>query len=308
MPDVSVTDLGHDLYLIDAYMHDEAERLACYLFDTPNRVLIECGPSRSIGYLYEALDSVGVDEVAVMAVTHIHLDHAGGAGHFAARFPEARIGVHARGARHLVSPERLWASAERIYTPQGMLDLWGPMEPLPEDRLLVLDEGSRIPLGRGRSIEVMYTPGHAKHHIVFFEAETGACMIGDSVGLAFPHGHLVHPNTPPPDFDPHLVTHQMERIAARDPSFLGFAHFGPDHTPGPTLDAASERLWRWVSWVEDAAGLDDATLVTRMRQWVLDGYRSEGYSEETIAQYDRNTFWPMQASGIRRWLSLRGRK
>jgi len=305
MPAVSVIDLGHDLYLIDAYLHDEAERLACYLFDTPNRVLIECGPSRSIGHLYEALNAIGVDDVAVLAVTHIHLDHAGGAGHFAQHFPGSRIGVHEQGARHLTSPERLWASAERIYTPQGMLDLWGTMEPVPEERLLVLDEGARIPLGNGRHVDVMYTPGHARHHIVFYESETGACMIGDSVGLAFPHGHLVHPNTPPPDFDPHLVAHQMQRIAARRPAFLGFAHYGPDRTPGATLQAAERRMWAWVEWVEAAAAEDDSALEVRMREWVLAGYRAEGYPEDVIARYDRNTFWPMQASGIRRWLSGR---
>lgn len=306
MPQVSVTPLGHDLYLIDGYMHDEAERLACYLFDTPNRVLIECGPSRTIGHLYDALAYLGVDDVAVMAVTHIHLDHAGGAGHFATRFPGARIGVHSAGARHLEHPERLWASAERIYTPQGMLDLWGTMEPVAAERLLVLDEGSRIPLGNGRSVEVMYTPGHARHHIVFFEDETGACLIGDSVGLAFPHGHLVHPNTPPPDFDPHLVAEQMQRIAARSPAFLGFAHYGPDRTPGATLATAQERMWSWVRWVEAAAGDDDTGLIDAMRRWVLDGYRAEGYDEAVIARYDRNTFWPMQAAGIRRWLQTRG--
>lgn len=305
MPRVSVTDLGHDLYMIDAYMHDEEERLACYLFDTPTRVLIECGPSRTIGHLYDALVSLGIDDIALLAVTHIHLDHAGGAGHFARRFPDARIGVHEKGARHLVSPERLWASAERIYTPQGMLDLWGPMEPIEQARLQVLGEGDSIDLGGGRVIDVMYTPGHAKHHIVFFEAESGACMIGDSVGLAFPHGHLVHPNTPPPDFDPHLVTQQMQRIAARDPEFLGFAHFGPDRTPGETLDRAQERLWRWVRWVEGAAAEENDDLVGAMRTWVLAGYRAEGYSDEVVAQYDRNTFWPMQAAGIRRWLEQR---
>jgi glyoxylase-like metal-dependent hydrolase (beta-lactamase superfamily II) len=177
------------------------------------------------------------------------------------------------------------------------------MEPLPEDRLLVLDEGDRIPLGNGRAVEVMYTPGHAKHHIVFFEDETGACMIGDSVGLAFPHGHLVHPNTPPPDFDPESASHQMRRMAARGPAFLGFAHFGPDHSPESTLAAAQERMWDWVAWVEQASYRDDAALVTAMRQWVLDGYRAEGYPEDVLATYDKNTFWPMQAAGSRRWLS-----
>jgi glyoxylase-like metal-dependent hydrolase (beta-lactamase superfamily II) len=302
---VVVTDLGHDLYLLDAMMHDEPGRLACYLFDTPSRVLIECGPSRSIQHLYDALDEAGVDDLAFMAVTHIHLDHAGGAGHLARRFPRTSIGVHAAGAPHLASPGRLWDSATRIYGSQGMVDLWGPMEPIPDDRLTILEEGSRIPLGRGRFIEVMYTPGHAKHEVVFFEGETGACMVGDAVGIAFPHGHMVQPVTPPPDFDPHQVTEHLERIALRDPAFLGFAHFGPDRDPQNTLAMAAERLWDWVDWVERAAADGGQDLAPAMRAWVLDGYRRDGYPPDTIATYDRNTFWPMQAAGIQRWLSLR---
>ncbi|MEE9298834.1 MAG: MBL fold metallo-hydrolase [Acidimicrobiia bacterium] len=301
MPDVSVTPLGHDLYLIDAYMHDEVERLACYLFDTPNRVLIECGPSRSIRHLYEALEHVGIDDLAVMAVTHVHLDHAGGAGHLAQRFPGARIGVHVAGARHLVSPDRLWSSATRIYSEEGMQELWGPMEPIAEDRLLVLEEGDSIPLGSGRNLEIMYTPGHAKHHIVFWEEATGACFVGDAVGIAFPHGHMVQPVTPPPDLDPPLVAEQLHRIARRDPAFLGFAHFGADPRAQEALAQAEVRLWEWVRWV-DAAGMEDDP-ASAMREWVLDGYRALGHSETAIEQYDRNTYWPMQAAGIQRWLS-----
>ena len=301
--DTIVTALGHDLYLIDALMHDEPQRLSCYLFDTPNRVLIECGPSRSIDHLYEALDEIGVDDLAVMAVTHVHLDHAGGAGHLAARFPRTRIGVHSAGARHLVAPHRLWDSAERIYGHQGMHDLWGPMEPVGEDRLLVLEEGDRIPLGNGRSVEVMYTPGHAKHHIVFFEDETGGAFVGDAVGIAFPHGHIVQPVTPPPDFDPHLAADNLRRIAARSPAFVGFAHFGPASDAAGTLAAAEDRLWDWVAWVERAG---DGDLTAAMRTWVLDDYRHQGYDEAAIATLDRNTFWPMQAVGIQRWLTMRG--
>jgi glyoxylase-like metal-dependent hydrolase (beta-lactamase superfamily II) len=299
----TVTPLGHDLYLIDALMHDDTERLACYLFDTPDRVLIECGPSRSIHHLYDALESIGVDDVAAMVVTHIHLDHAGGAGHFASRFPNAAIGVHAAGARHLESPERLIASATRIYGEEGMDALWGPMEPIDPARLLILDEGTHIPLGGSRSIEVMYTPGHAKHEVVFVEGETGGAFVGDAVGLAFPHGHMVQPVTPPPDFDPTLVETHLRRLAERQPAFLGFAHFGPDRDPQSSLDQAIERLWHWVRWVESAGDSDD--LSERMRQWVLEDYRREGHDEATIARYDKNTFWPMQAAGIRRWLDTR---
>jgi glyoxylase-like metal-dependent hydrolase (beta-lactamase superfamily II) len=304
MPEISVTPLGHDLYLIDAYLLDQAESLACYLFDTPERVLIECGPSRSLPHLLAALEHLGVDDVATVAVTHIHLDHAGGAGQIAAHFPDARVAVHTRGARHLADPARLWESATRVYGPERMQAMWGPMQPVPPERLQVIDEGDRISLGGGRHIDVLYTPGHAKHHVVFLEAQTGGAFIGDAVGLAFPHGHIVQPNTPPPDFDPGLSAAQFHRLAALDPAFLGFAHYGLRRDPRAALAEAEDRMWAWVRFVEAGAG-DDETLGRSLREWVLAGYREEGHPEEAIAEYDERAFWWMFVPGIRHWLEHR---
>ncbi len=300
---MTVTDLGDSLYMIDAGMHGEPERLACYLFDTPERVLIECGPSNVLPHLVDALESIGVDDVATMVVTHIHLDHAGGAGHFAERYPGSTIGVHRLGLRHLADPSRLWASAERIYTPEGMQQLWGPMRPVPEDRLLTLDEGTVVPLGGGRRLEVMYTPGHARHHVVFSEDVAGGMFVGDAVGIAFPHGHMVQPVTPPPDFDATVVIEQLHRMAARQPGFVGFAHYGVASDAARVFDEAEARVGEWVDFVESVVEAADAG--DRLRNWVLSSYRSEGMSEEDIDQYDRNTFWPMQIWGIQRWLTLR---
>jgi glyoxylase-like metal-dependent hydrolase (beta-lactamase superfamily II) len=303
MPDVSVTPLGHNLYLIDAYLVDEPRRLACYLFDTPERALIDCGPSHSIRYLFAALDHLGIDDIATLAVTHVHIDHAGGAGHFAARFPRARVAVHALGAPHVADPTRLVASTTRAFGDQVMRDHWGPVEPVDPSRLLVLDEGDRIPLGGGRSIEVLYTPGHAKHHLVHFESETGACLIGDEAGVAFPHSHAVQPATPTPDFDPQATTQQLRRIAARRPSLLGFAHYGPHPNPQGALAQAEQRVWEWVSWLEQARAVDDVT--ASFRRWVLDGHRADGMAEEEVATYDRHTLWAAQVAGIQRWLDRR---
>ncbi|MBM3694411.1 MAG: MBL fold metallo-hydrolase [Actinobacteria bacterium] len=303
MPDVAVTPLGHDLYLIDALMHDQPERLACYLFDTPERVLVECGPSSSIAHLFAALDHLGIDDIGTLAVTHIHLDHAGGAGHFAARFPQARVAVHTRGAPHLVDPARLLASATRIYGEEGMRRYWGPMEPLDPARLVVLDEGDRLRLGGSRALEVLYTPGHAKHHLVYLEAETGACLVGDEIGVAFPHGHAVQPDTPPPDFDPVLITEQLHRIAARRPAFLGLAHFGLHPDPQAALAQAEQRLWEAVAWIEGTAPAEDEAAA--YRSWALAGLRALGLPEEEIAKYDDSTFWDMQPAGLRRWLERR---
>ncbi len=297
-----ITEIADKLYMIDAMMFDDVERLACYLYDGPERVLVECGPSRSLHYLLDALDDLGVDDVATIVVTHIHLDHAGGAGHLAERFPNARVGVHARGARHMEEPERLIRSATRIYGEDGMASMWGPMRPIPAERLLVLEEGDQISLGGGRHLDVMYTPGHAQHHVVFHDDDPGGMYVGDSVGLAFPHGHFVQPATPPPDLDPPLLIEQLHRMAGRDPAFLGFAHFGPDYEPQARLVDAERRLVEWVRFVE---GLPQDASWEQLREWALAGYEQEGVAPDVIAIYDKNTFWPMQLSGIQRWLRLR---
>lgn len=304
MPQVSYVGLGHDLYLIDAYMTDEPHRLACYLFDTPERALIDCGPSHSIGHLFDALDHLGIDDVSTLAVTHIHLDHAGGAGHFAARFPRAKVAVHSRGARHLADPTRLVASATRAFGETSMREHWGPVDPVDPLRLQSIDEGSRLSLGAGRFLEVMYTPGHAKHHVVFFEDETGACLIGDEAGVAFPHRHAVQPATPAPDFDAAATVEQLQRIAARRPALLGFAHFGPHPDPQAALAQAEQRVQEWVSWIQRPP--EDADLVASFRAWVLDAHRAQGMPEDEIARYDRHTFWNTQVEGIRRWLDQAG--
>lgn len=307
MTEFRLLRLADRLYAVDAWMDGRPGHLACYLFDTPRPALVEVGPSLTLGHLLAGLDDLGVDDLATIAVTHIHIDHAGGAGHIARRYPKARIAVHRQGARHLADPSRLWASASAAFGGEDRLaGMWGRVEPVPEDRLLVLEGGDRIPLGGGRHLEVLYTPGHARHHVVYFDRDSGGLLVGDAVGIAYGHAHLVQPVTPPPDFDPRLVTEQLHRMAELGPSFLGLAHFGPDYDARGTLRQAEEWLWAWVRFVEGLAEGDTEEAARRLRGWVLDGYRREGHPEEVIAEYDQATYWPMQVEGIRRWLSRRG--
>ena len=298
-------ELANNLYAIDAWMEEGPERLACYLFDTPERVLVEVGPSATLHHLTAVLDELGIDDIATIVVTHIHIDHAGGAGHLAHRYPKARVGVHRSGARHLVAPDRLWSSAAGVFGEAWLTKTWGPMEPVPEERLMVLDEGDRVPLGGGRFIDVMHTPGHARHHIVFHDDRTGGMFVGDSVGLCYPHGHFVQPVTPPPDFDARLVVQQIHRMLERVPMFLGFAHFGPDYQVAQTLSSAEDRIWDWVRVVEATAHLDDEGATEELKLWSRRHYLNLGFAEEDIRKYEEKTFWPMQVAGIRRWLATK---
>lgn len=306
MTDVRAVEIGDHLYAIDAWMEGRPERLACYLFDTPERVLVEVGPSATLGHLIEALDALGVDDLAAFVVTHIHLDHAGGAGQMAKRYPGAKVGVHARGARHLADPDRLWASAAQVFGEEWLTREWGPMEPVATERLMVLDEGDQVPLGNGRFLDVMYTPGHAKHHVVYQDSQGGGMFVGDALGLSYPHGHFVQPVTPPPDFDPDEQIAQIRRMLDRDPSFLGFAHFGPRYDVAHALQQAEDRLREWVETVAAFPELSMEDAGERLREWTAEKYQSFGYPNDAIASYAEKTNWPMQAAGIKKWLAQGG--
>ena len=302
MVEARATKIGDRLYAIDALMEGEPERLACYLFDTPERVLVEVGPSATLGHLTDVLETLGIDDLSAFVVTHIHLDHAGGAGQMARRFPRARVGVHVRGARHLAHPERLWASAASVFGEEWLTTNWGTVEPVDEDRLWVLDEGDIVSLGGGRYLDVMYTPGHATHHIVFQDSDGGGMFVGDSVGLCYPHGHFVEPVTPPPDFDPALQVQQIHRMAARHPSFIGFAHFGPEYHVQETFAEAERRLDDWVRFVESIAGIDVEQAAEALRDFSRERYLDEGHEAADIEWYALRTNWAMQVAGIRTWL------
>ena len=191
---------------------------AGYLIEGPAPVLIETGSQSSVPVLLAALDQVGVgpDDLAGIAVTHIHLDHAGGVGDVARAFPAATVYVHEKGARHLADPSRLIDSAARVYGP--LLDsLYGRMDPTDAARLHVVADGEEIAVGPDRTLVAVDSPGHAKHHVGFHDSESGVLFAGDAVGVRLPDGGVLRPATPPPDFDLALALNSLQKFAARRP-------------------------------------------------------------------------------------------
>jgi glyoxylase-like metal-dependent hydrolase (beta-lactamase superfamily II) len=181
-----------------------------------------------------------------------------------------------------------------------MATLWGSMRPVPDERLLAVDEGDRIDLGAGRHLEVLYTPGHAKHLMCLVDSETGGVFVGDAVGITLPHSHLVRPTVPPPDIDPGLIVSQIERLADRGVTSVNFAHFGIDHDVEEMLDQAVRRVRRWdeVAGSALAEGADVDELARRLATAAIDDYRSEGFSPEVIAAADERTNYAMEAAGL----------
>jgi glyoxylase-like metal-dependent hydrolase (beta-lactamase superfamily II) len=207
--------------------------------------LIDPGPSTSLSHLEEALERGGLrmHHVRQILLTHIHLDHAGAAGSIVKAHPHIEVFVHERGAPHLSDPAKLLSSASRLYG-QDMERLWGAFLAVPSDRLRVLRGGERIDVA-GRTLEVAYTPGHASHHVSFFEPSSRIAFIGDTGGIRRGSGKYVMPASPPPDVDLELWSASEARILQWDPDTLFLTHFGPFHGARTHFQEMTDRLVAW---------------------------------------------------------------
>ncbi|MDE3129694.1 MAG: MBL fold metallo-hydrolase [Acidobacteriota bacterium] len=204
------------------------------------QVLVDPGPTLSLERVLAELD--GFEPQAIL-LTHIHFDHAGGTGALMRRFPALEVYVHERGAPHMVNPERLWASAAKLYGEDRMLAMWGEFVPVPEDRLHALSGGETLRFG-GDSFEVAYTPGHAKHHVSYLH--DGTAFVGDVGGVRIEEGTPTLPPTPPPDIDIEAWHRSLELLRAWRPERLAITHFGAYEDPLRQLDELSQRLDRWA--------------------------------------------------------------
>lgn len=251
--DIVTFEVAPGITAIDTFMGGRERYTAAYLVHAREPALIETGPGTSVEPVTRSLDALGVapDGLAHIILTHIHLDHAGGVGALAGRFPNATVWVHERGARHLADPTKLVASATRVYGEERMSSLFGPVEAVAVERLRVLDGGSTLRLG-DRSLLAVDTPGHASHHLALLESSTGVVFTGDALGIHVPNLPVLRPATPPPDFDFELAVASIERIRDIADSTLLFAHFGPIGDVDRTCDLAIRRLRDWTDTVREA--------------------------------------------------------
>ncbi len=194
--------------------------------------IVDPGPESSLATL---LEKFGDEEPRAVLLTHIHLDHAAATGAMVRRWPGLQVYVHERGARHLIDPSRLLASAGQLYGDQ-MEYLWGEIVPVPEANVHALAGGETV-LG----MKVAYTPGHASHHVSYLH-ESGTAFTGDVAGVKIPGTDLVIAPTPPPDIDLEAWESSMAQVEAWAPERLAITHFGPIDDPLPHLAQLRETL------------------------------------------------------------------
>ena len=260
--------------------------------------IVDPGPTATMSTLLQALESGGYNMSSVRAIllTHIHLDHAGATGSFLAENPNIDVFVHERGAPHMIDPSRLMRSATRIFGDE-MERLWGACLPVPESRIITVGEEDALNLGE-RPLEVAYTPGHASHHVSYFDPTTGLAFVGDAAGGRIEDAHAVVPATPPPETDIDEILNSVRRMLSWKPERLVITHFGTIADPEEHADMLEAALSEWAPAVQRSlseSGSDEERF-QRFEAWAGARLRTT-VDEETAVAYEK---------GIPAWLSWLG--
>ncbi len=279
-------------------MHVGRERYvaAQVLMTADGPVLIDCGPGSTVENLRAGLAAIGlrVPDLRAVLLTHIHFDHAGAVGHLVAEHPGLTVYVHERGAPHLVDPTRLLASATQVFGDK-MEYLWGTLLPSPADRIHAMRGGETLSFG-DRHFEVLYTPGHANHHVAYLERADDTAYVGDVGGIRAPLLPWTLPVTPPPDFDLEKWLASVDLIEAWRPRRLFSTHFGFWDDVANQLTVLRRGLEDWTTTAKrllDAPGTD-AERAAAFDQRVIASLDDKGPAEaiaRTAAFSDYKASW-----------------
>ncbi len=293
-----------DLKIIDLNFF-MTETIASYVIETgEGPILIETGPETVFENLKSGLSDLGYapSDVKHVFVTHIHLDHSGGAWRLAET--GSTIYVHPVGAPHLIEPEKLMKSATRIYGEDNMKRLWGEVGGIDKDRVVAIEDGQSINIG-GVEIRVVETAGHAGHHHCYLIEN--ALFTGDTAGCLMAGGPMI-PATPPPEIHIEKWNASIDKMRQISPDVLYLTHFGGYTDVGPMLDSAAEKIEEWSEWIGQrvSAGKSDEEVTEEFGAYLSEIFEREGVNEEVYKKYDLMAPYHMNAGGlIRYWKKYR---
>jgi glyoxylase-like metal-dependent hydrolase (beta-lactamase superfamily II) len=295
--------LDDHLWLIDTLHQGQPGVVASYLLDGPHGLgLVDVGSGATVENALAGVRAAGFDPQRIerIILTHIHLDHAGATGALVVSLPHAQVYVHRLGARHLIDPSRLVRSATRIYGAR-MGALWGEIIPVPAERITLMDEGDEIAVGPG-VLRVLYTPGHAVHHVALFDAGRGYLFPGDVAGVRLEDPPLVRPATPPPDLRLEEWYASLDRILALRPQRLFLPHFGPVDELGTHVTELRERLRVWSDLARAGmrAGLDAENIARAFAASDL-ARLAELRDADAVRRYELAANYLMSAQGYVRY-------
>lgn len=297
--------IADDVVLIDTLLGGEEGITAAFLITGESPALVDPGAETSADATAAALDALGVgaDDLAWIVLTHIHLDHCGATGDLAARFPRATIVVHPRGVRHLVEPERLVAGTAAVHGP-ALAPLYGGLDPVPRERIVEAPDGHRVVVGPGRELQMLETPGHARHHHAVLVEDAGLVIAGDAAGARMP-GSGQHPVLPPPETDIDAARASVSRLAALRPERVAVSHFGLLDDPEADLARADEQIATIAEAARRSAGegVDpDVGAIAEEMERALPLEATVG-DPEMVARWRRLEWRDHCAQGLKAWLT-----
>jgi len=250
--------LSENLYIIDLRPADLEKFIASYVVrGESGTAIVETGPTCSIPNLLSGLSEMGIrnEDVDYVMVSHIHIDHAGGAGTLMKHLPKAKLVVHAKGAPHIVDPDKLWEQSKLVLGEVAIL--YGKIEPVPQNRLIIGSDGMTFELGGSAQLRVLETLGHASHHLGYFEAGTSGIFQGDAVGIYISPLDVTIPTTPAP-FHFELTLASLEKLLEQRPRKLYYTHYGPVESAVDQISRYKAQLNLWAGIVSEAVKLGDS--------------------------------------------------
>ena len=245
-------EIGKNLFLIELETGGFKNLICSYVIKGTKTILVESGPTSSVPNLVSGLKELGIkfEDVEYVAITHVHLDHGGGAGTLLKFLPNAKVLVHPRGMPHLINPERLWSSAQAVLG--YVSEIFGKPEPVPKERIIPVTEGS-FNLDDGGKLTVIETLGHASHSLSFHESLNDGIFPGDAAGTYFPEFDVIMPTTPPPFYlDSELAS--LDKLISLKPTVLYYSHFGKASNGVHRLKDYKVQLQLWAKIAEEGVG------------------------------------------------------
>jgi len=313
---ISVKEYAGGITVIDSGFVRE-HMTACYLMETDSgAAFIEVGANSSTPRLMKVLENRGLkpEDVAYVIVTHVHLDHAGGAGSLMSLLPNATLLVHPYGARHMIDPSRLEAGARAVYGDALFDKMYGELIPIAEERVRVMEDGDELDLG-DRQLRFMDTPGHARHHFCVHDSLTNGWFTGDTFGLSYrefdtQNGAFVLPTTTPVQFDPIALKESVAKLVANDPECMYLTHYG-------RVDDVQRLAKMMIAGVDTMTEIaerynnDDSRrqkIEAAISAWLMKGLREHGVTieQDKCLEILRSDI-ALNTQGIEFWLDHRDR-
>jgi glyoxylase-like metal-dependent hydrolase (beta-lactamase superfamily II) len=273
-PTTAFEDLGHGITAVDTGYVRPRFDASHLVVENGRAAFVDVGTGHSVPALLAALEAKGLPPEAVdfVIVTHVHLDHAGGAGEMMRRLPAARLVVHPRGARHMIDPAKLWAGAAAVFGEEFVRRSYGTPVPVDPSRIVEAGDGFTLELG-GRPLRFLDTPGHARHHFCVWDEASRSMFTGDTFGLSYPElasprGRFVLPTTTPVQFEPEALLASIDRLVAHDPTAMLLTHYSRVVDIGRMADDLRRQVGQLVALARAEDGKPDRA--ARLRRGVAE--------------------------------------